>query len=125
MLNWALAGLKRLVERGGFREPPEMSAAKMEHRYACDHEAEFLVEHYRFDPNHGRGELGNADFDSIMRKYRSWCQDSGYCAVGKNRLGEAIRRCFPETKAERRSVKTNPYGLVKKITAYVGVVEDT
>ena len=125
VLNWALAGLKRLVERGGFREPPEMSEAKMEHRFACDHEAEFLIEHYRFDPNHGRGELGNADFDSIMRKYRCWCQDNGYCAVGKNRLGEAIRRCFPETTAERRSVQTNPYGPVKKITAYVGVIEDT
>ena len=124
VLNWALAGLKRLTERGGFKEPPGMVEAKNEHRMACDHEAEFLYEYYRFSPDHKRGFADNADFDSIMRKYREWCSANGYYAVGKNKLGEAIKRCFPGATAERRTIPTNPYGPLRKITAYIGIVAD-
>lgn len=124
VLNWALAGLKRLAERGGFKEPPGMLEVKNEHRMACDHESEYLVEHYRFNSALDESSMANADFATIMRKYREWCTANGYYPVGKNKLGEAIKRCFPDSKPERRTVQANPYGPVKKITAYIGLVED-
>lgn len=124
VLNWALAGLKRLAERGGFKEPLSMLEVKNEHRMACDHESEYLVEHYRFNPALDESSMANADFDSIMRSYRKWCSENGYYAVGKNKLGEAIKRCFPNARAVRRALKPNPYGPMQKVTAYVGIVED-
>ena len=124
VLNWALAGLKRLTGRGGFKEPPSMLEVKNEHRMACDHESEYLVEHYRFNPALDESSMANADFDSIMRGYRKWCSENGYYAVGKNKLGEAIKRCFPEARAVRHAIKPNPYGPMQKVTAYVGIIED-
>ena len=85
---------------------------------------EFLTDHYRYEPTLSGSCARNADFDSIMRKYREWCSANGYYAVGKNKLGEAIKRCFPGAIAERRTIPTIPYGPHRKITAYIGLVED-
>ena len=124
VLNWALAGLQRLTARGGFQEPASMALVKNEHRLSCDHETEYLIDHYRFTPKLDESSMANADFDSIMRGYRKWCAENGYYAVGRNKLGEAIKRCFPVARPVRRTIKPNPFGPIQKITAYVGIVED-
>jgi P4 family phage/plasmid primase-like protien len=123
ILNWLLVGLKRLKERGHFIEPEACKRLKNQHRLACDHEAEYLMEHFQYDAN--APETFTTTADLIMSGYRNWCEANGYRPVGKNKLGEAIGRVFPEAM-KRRQLVTPRFGTAaRKLTVYQKVIPYT
>lgn len=75
VVNWALAGLRRLQERGRFDVPPELLAARDGYRQRSDLTLCFVDECCE------RDEDSRARTAVLYKKYRSWCLAGGYRAA--------------------------------------------
>ena len=86
ILNWALAGLERLRERGEFRFPPSVVAATVEFEKSNDLPAQFIEEECVLSP-----EFDVAS-NMLYSRYKGWCEDNGHRPMSNNRVGEEWRR---------------------------------
>jgi putative DNA primase/helicase len=86
ILNWALAGLERLRERGEFKFPPSVVAATAEFEKSNDLPAQFIEEEC----------VLSTEFDVasniLYSRYKSWCEDNGHRPMSNNRIGEEWKR---------------------------------
>lgn len=82
ILNWALDGLERLQERGGFEFPESVLSATANFEHSNDLPAQFVEEMCELDKE--------AEITSqyLYEKYREWALDAGHKPVSKNRVGE-------------------------------------
>jgi putative DNA primase/helicase len=93
ILNWALQGLRRLVDRGVFEIPEEVKTAVGEYKTANDVAKLFVEECCECDPSFEMPSF------NLYKSFKNWCEENGYkpCASNKasghwKRLGFTYRR---------------------------------
>ena len=97
ILNWALEGLAELRMHTVFPQSEEGRLALEQLRAESDHEATFLSETVRADPE------GVESFMRLYSAYREWCQDNGFNSpVSSSKFKNAILRVFPDAIFVRR-----------------------
>lgn len=99
VLNWALGGLHRLLERGRFNQMPDAVLQQLEtgKRETNSVFAWFVNSDIETD---GEAETPK---DDVYSSYRDWCRDNGAAAVSSERfwkrLATVTGSSFPEKKA--------------------------
>lgn len=83
ILNWALRGLRRLLEQGRFTRCAVCEAAKVQHRQDCDPFLQFLDECVELGPRR------RIDKRALYEVYRNWCDASRNRALA---YGSFVRR---------------------------------
>ena len=98
ILNWALAGLARLNNQGGFTAPHRAGPLLEDYRRESDPARAFLMENYEAS---GNGEA--VACAELYRNYRQWCDAEGCKAMGSRSLGKQVSRLY--TAVERKRVR--------------------
>ena len=114
ILNWALEGLLRLLERGHFIEPDYSKITKEQHRLEENPEREFIQDNIEFTGK----KYDQVSTLELYKRYEAHCSDYGLLKKTANAFGQEVRRAFPRVK------KTNPRMLKtigKKVRFLVGV----
>lgn len=97
ILNWALAGLDRLIRQNGFTMSQSIADAIDEYKNESINSRRFLKENYR------KEERKTSMAEDIYEHYRDWCYSEGEKkVVTKSELGKQIKKYFPDA-ARRRS----------------------
>ena len=89
ILNWALRGLKRLLEQGHFTHCDVCTKAAARHRTACNPVAQFFDERLLL-PTPKPGQVHRIRKDELYTTYKEWCVAGGYKPYAKNRFGEEV-----------------------------------
>ena len=100
ILNWALAGLKKLTNANGFTIPKSHAQHLEDYRRASDPARAFLYEYVKPDPD------ASIRYQVVYSKYRSYCRRNGFHAVSQTTFGKILRRIYPEVKREQRGSRT-------------------
>lgn len=114
ILNWALEGLERLIERGHFIEPEYSQRIKHQYRLDLNPERQFILENVEFSTE-SQFELPTLE---LYKKYERHCMDYGINKRDANVFGQEVRRAFPNVG------KTNPKmnrAFGKKVRSWVGI----
>ena len=116
ILNWSIAGWRRLEERGRFLQPASGERNAETLTYLASPMAQFIAETYVLDP---RGEV---DVDKVYMAWGTWWRASGQSGeVGsKTSFGMKLSAAFPQIKKEDRK----RYGkgrVVGRWSVYVGL----
>ncbi|MEK2643888.1 DNA primase family protein [Bdellovibrio sp. BCCA] len=90
ILNWAIAGLQRLMGRGYFVEPKCASEFKAGFRQESDHVSSFIEEHLT---ENAKGEVGAT---TLYSNYTSYSKFNGHPVVTSAAFAAAIRKAFPK-----------------------------
>ena len=86
ILNWALEGLARLRERGGFEFPESVISATAEFEKSNDIPAQFVEEQCIVAMPY---EVAS---NMLYSRYKGWCEDNGHRPMSNNRVGEEWKR---------------------------------
>lgn len=111
ILNWAIEGLSKLNDAGGFTVPESNKELIEEYRMDADPARAFLYENYTFSPN-----AWGVNCSELYNEYKQYCEKNG-CRPMSNRLfGRQVRRIFPKVK------RTRPGGRGNREWVYQGLV---
>jgi len=100
IFNWALEGLRRLRENGGFTESQVSVVAVEEYRNDTNSARSFLNEHYCEAPD----DRGFMLLNEVYSDYKAWCKESGYATMNKATFSKEIPRMFPGVTRERKQI---------------------
>jgi P4 family phage/plasmid primase-like protien len=98
MLNWALTGLESLRKYKRFTEPEISKVALAEFKIATNPTRQFLTEFL----------LPSTDHDAwtasvpLYKKYKTWCQQSGFSPLNDVNFSKEVYRAFPKAKKGKR-----------------------
>ena len=98
LFNWAMAGRRRLDERGAFTEPAACRDALARYRESCNPTGQFLADHYRHHPG---ATVPKAE---VYGRYRQWAAENGYRPMADGPLGKEVCRAFPGVTDGRRRI---------------------
>jgi putative DNA primase/helicase len=101
ILNWAMAGLRRLNERKAFTYARSTEEIRKQYDRLSDSVKAFCNERLEYDP---LGELRKDDLYSI---YEGFCRETNLMVKPKNMFGKGLKRCFPEATAVRTGDEGN------------------
>ena len=101
LLNWALEGLKRLLDRGHFEEPPASKEAKRNHRLDSNPLKAFLEEAVILDKNACIGTK------VLFDRYKKWAEGNNFHLETSRALSKQVERQFPpgSVKKSKNPVK--------------------
>lgn len=103
VLNWAVAGLVRLIQRGRFPNP---SDAMVRAQLACQVESNSVLAWWSDD----RAEV-NVDFETprsvIYTDYKTWCHDNGMAPCGAEKFWNKLEKIAGGEGTEARVRKIN------------------
>ena len=97
VLNWALKGLARYVERGRLSYPEKVNAATELYKTEMDILGRFESE--RLDFRAGASTLGS----DIYQRYAEWCKENGHYAQNSRRFYAEFRKRFGATVIEAKT----------------------
>lgn len=86
ILNWALAGLARLIARGHFDPPQSVLAARNAFQLESDIPSIYFAECVEYKAG-ARVQAG-----TLYQHYKQWCYDNGHKAVSSTRLAREWAR---------------------------------
>lgn len=93
ILNWALVGLRRLLERGHFDIPETIEAATEHYRINNDIPSMFVEERCEAD------SIAKEQAQTLYEAYREWCVDTGHKPLAMPRFSDEMQRLgFTKTK---------------------------
>lgn len=92
ILNWALDGLERLLERGLFEFPQSVVTATEEFQISNDLPAQFVDERCLVGPSH------KVSTRYLYEKYKEWAVEGGHKPASINRVAEDWKRLGFEYK---------------------------
>lgn len=116
ILNWALRGLRRLLEQGQFTHCVLCAEAARQHQLDCDPVAQFLDEAGVYPPPCD-GVVRRIPKDELHTHYRDWCEKGGYKPLARNGFNRRIGKL--DGILEYRSPKAGPDG--KRPYYWVGI----
>jgi P4 family phage/plasmid primase-like protien len=94
ILNWALVGLHRLKEQGGFTDCDEMNRSMVEYKKTSNPAKQFLSESmHAVETDPVRPKFLKSSF--AYKTYNQWAKDNGYFPLSESQFGKEIRRHFP------------------------------
>ncbi|MEO0561916.1 MAG: phage/plasmid primase, P4 family, partial [Chloroflexota bacterium] len=108
IFNWAVAGLFRLRERGGFQLPDQVAQAREAYRSENDTEAAFVEDWCYTDPD------VSIKASDLYSAYRYWCERNGVRSKSSRKVAHDWQRLGFE---RRRSNGTVYVGLALKSEA--------
>jgi putative DNA primase/helicase len=114
ILNWALAGLQRLLSRGHFVETDYSKEAKERYRFDLNTEMQFISDNYEFTGI----ESDQISTYDLYQKHKEYCSDYGYQAKNNTVFGKEVSRLFPKIK---RSNPKMDQKLRKKFRFLIGI----
>lgn len=89
IFNWALEGLAKLRQMRRFPEHPEGKGIAADHRFACDHERQFMAENYEEKENSFITKT------ELYFAYQEFCRVNGYRSKNAANFGREVKRIFP------------------------------
>lgn len=95
VFRWALAGLKRLRDQGGFSHCAAADAALEEYQDDMNPARVFLNEQYQ------AGE-GSVPITEIYDRYKKWAKANGNHPLASNSFGREVRRTFKSVEKVRK-----------------------
>jgi len=95
IFNWAIAGLPRLIQQGGFTQCKVCDEAVRQHHWDCDPIAQFLDE-----GEYGRSQDCQIIVDELYRQYDQWCDVNGYRPLSKSKFNKQIAK-LPSVQKSR------------------------
>jgi putative DNA primase/helicase len=90
ILNWSIAGLRRLRERGYFNQPKSAQSLIRDLEDLASPVGGFIREHCTVGP--GKEEATSA----LFRAYDNWCTLHGHHGTQSNIFGRNLRAVLPE-----------------------------
>ena len=96
ILNWAIAGLRRLRQQGGFTDARVCRAVLEEHRLDTNPARAFLLDHLRRAPG------GSVVISDVYGQYKDWCEDRGHTRLDDRQFGKEMQRAFPGVERVRK-----------------------
>jgi len=102
---WALNGLKRLRERGYFKESASMQSIKDEYRKENNNVIIFVEERCVLDVQ------DDVNKDDLYQTYHDWCFESGYRPLGKITFGRELIRQYSAVNKGRSSLARTWKGI--------------
>jgi putative DNA primase/helicase len=105
ILNWALDGLDRLIERGHFEFPDSVKDATQEFKDHSDVPSLFVAE--RIELVEGQ-EIKSGE---LYRHYKHWCLDNGHNPKSSTAVAKDWERLLPGFRVDR--IKTKYWTGVK------------
>jgi putative DNA primase/helicase len=103
ILNWGIAGLRRLRERGRFVLPPSSLDVLARIAKKAAPVLNFVEDEC---------ELGldcSVKRDELFERYKTWCQESGHRAMSKSAFVTALEDADPSIKCRRPSAEDGSY----------------
>jgi putative DNA primase/helicase len=100
VLNWSIAGLKLLKDKGHFIEPQATVEALQEYRRQTDPTIEFIEERLRVVDEHDHG----SPLQEVYKAYQSWTGDSGTQPLGRNNFYKSLCRNIGREQAKDREI---------------------
>jgi putative DNA primase/helicase len=92
VLNWAIAGLLRLLEQGDFSKCDAVDSAGREYRRSSDNVA-LWVEDENIEPSPEYDNPEHKLFTAqLYKEYREWCDDNGHKPFTKNNFGKHMTK---------------------------------
>lgn len=88
IFNWALEGLRRLMQRGRFQLPKYLEDAKQEYRSELDCCGRFLDDHCRSEADE------EVPSRVLYSAYRLWMKDTGHQALSAENFVREVKRHF-------------------------------
>ena len=110
ILNWALIGLYRLREQGGFTETDLMREAIAEYQIETNSAKNFLRSFVERDPE------GVISCRRLYTIYNLWARENGYKPFSEKQFGKEVKRQFPTSERHR----TGPRGARR--WSYLGIM---
>jgi putative DNA primase/helicase len=96
ILNWALVGLFRLLERGRLAEPESSAALREEYRRNCNPARMFIEENLRFVPT------THLPKQAVYDEYKGFCKDGGYMTLNEAHFAREVYRYFGKNVRPQR-----------------------
>lgn len=84
ILNWAITGLQRLLQNGGFTKCEKCSAESQQHQIECDPFQQFWDECVVMDKE---SQTTKGD---LYERYQEWCRVNGRKPVGSSEVGKFV-----------------------------------
>ena len=110
ILNWALVGLKRLLDRRQFTTSKICDDAIAEYKLESNPAKVYMQEHLIADTD------GHVVTQEIYQNYRDWASNRQYSPLGESKFSREMKKLFK--KIERRKVTDR---LGKQAWGYVGI----
>lgn len=109
IFNWALAGAKRLRDRGQFTPSEVCDRAMASYKTACNPVATFVNECCEVGPG------ASAVKRSVYDTYRDWCSANGHKPFSHSGFGRELKRVIPGLTDARPRVEGD------RVTEYAGL----
>jgi P4 family phage/plasmid primase-like protien len=90
IVNWALAGLARLLKQGHFTRCTVCEATARKHRWDCDPVAQFLDESNLYPPPDA--EPRYIKRNEIYTRYKNWCENANLKPLGQTKFTAEINK---------------------------------
>lgn len=111
VLNWAIAGLQRLLERGSFPSlPQEMRDAQQNGKQQSN-----SVEEWIEDDGIKYSESVKNTRADVFSRYSYWCGQAGCKAVGSPKFWERLRQIFKDIPEDRNAARETVGGKRKAV----------
>lgn len=110
ILNWALEGLRELLERGDFVRPTKMLEYVQEYRLEQNNILRYAAEACLNGPDY------EVSAKEVYRRYVSWCKDQGEKPIPNNRFG-VVFKTIPGVTAHRSGNKGRHFRGVRPMDA--------
>lgn len=101
IFNWALVGLYRLREQGGFTESKLMEEAISDYMMESNPARSFLMEHVEHTSK-PEEQLSFLKSSVLYKLYSAWTKDNGYKPLSEKQFGKEVKRLFPSMKKTQR-----------------------
>ena len=98
IFNWAIDGLRLLLDLDVFPQHPFGKELMERHRLECDKERMYLEENVFVDPQ------GYAVKDQLYRSYKEWAISNGYRSLSVGNFFKAVAKIYPFANEARKSI---------------------
>jgi P4 family phage/plasmid primase-like protien len=99
ILNWALDGLERLIDRGYFDFPETVISATKEFKDHSDVPGIFVAARIKFKAD------SEVKSGTLYRHYKAWCQENGHNAKSSTAVAADWERLLPGSRVDRVKTK--------------------
>lgn len=113
ILNWALDGLTRLLQRGSFKMPGSSADAVITINASVSPIKEFLDDRCALVPTE------QIPVQDLFDEWRDWCEKNGHVPGSKANFGKLLFSAAPSISQTRPYVEEN--GVKTKVRMYAGI----
>lgn len=97
IFNWAVAGLARLREQGGFTRSEMVEDGLEEYRREVNPARQFLLDHVKIDAD------CHVHCKQLYAYYSEWCGENGYRKINEKNFGREVFRIFKNIEKVRKT----------------------